>query len=341
MNEISGPYPDAGTRADQAERFRQMLEAVPAAVYATDEAGRVIFWNSAAAKYAMCEPVLGSDQWSAMWQLYKTDLTPLGEAEYPLAIALRENRAIDGVEAVAGHPDGRFTRVLACASPLRDAGGKLTGALELLFDIAARWQAEESARVLMNEVTHRMGNNTQMLQSLLGTAMREASTTEAREILADVSRRVAAISAAQHTLYSENAASFEARAFLEALVRNASQGFGRKSDIRMEAASGMLSNAAAVPLALIVNELITNAVKHARGQRGHVSIRIGLVQDGSEWVLEIADDGPGFTMAEPQRRASGLGLGIALARQLGGTLSVTTDRGARCIVRFGGPRSGR
>ena len=202
-------------------------------------------------------------------------------------------------------------------------------------------EAEKSARVLMNEVTHRMKNNMQMLQSLLGVAGREASIPEASEILADVARRVAAMSAAQDSLYSADATSFEVRGLLEPLVRTANQGFGRKADIRVEAADGTLSNDAAIPLALIVNELVTNAVRHARGERGHVSIRITLVREEKEWVLEIADDGPGFTMGQPQKRASGLGLVIALARQLGGTLNVVTDRGARCVVRFGGPRTGR
>jgi two-component sensor histidine kinase len=199
---------------------------------------------------------------------------------------------------------------------------------------------ETDANALMNEISHRLRNNTQMLQSLLGLAAREASIPETREVLSGMGRRVAAMSAAQDSLYCIDAINFEAGALLEALVRSASQGGGGKADIQIEAASGLLANDAAVPLALIVNELITNAVKHARGERGHVSIRIKLVPVDQEFVLEIADDGPGFTMGEPQKRASGLGLVIALARQLGGTLNVTTDRGARCVVRFGGPRSG-
>src|SRR5882672_2994975 len=141
---------------------------------------------------------------------------------------------------------------------------------------------EIDARALMNEMRHRVKNNTQVLQSLLGLAAREARIPETREVLSDVGRRVAAMSAAQDSLYGIDATNFEARALLEALVRNASQGVGGKADIQIEAASGLLANDAAVPLALIANELITNAVKHARGQHGHVSIRIGLVRDGSE-----------------------------------------------------------
>jgi two-component sensor histidine kinase len=200
---------------------------------------------------------------------------------------------------------------------------------------------ETDSSALMKEVSHRVKNNMQMLQSLLGAATRETNIPEAREILAGAVQRVGAMAAAQNSLYCINATSFEARALLEAVVRNASQGFGQKVDIAIEAASGVLANDAAVPLALIINELIFNAMKHGRGERGHVSVRIGLIPQGEEWVLEVVDDGPGFTMVQPQKRASGLGLVVLLARQLGGTLEVSEDRGARCVVRFGGPRSGR
>src|SRR5882672_5855291 len=183
---------------------------------------------------------------------------------------------------------------------------------------------ETDASALMNEVSHRVKNNMQMLQSLLGAATRETSIPEAREILCGAVQRVGAMAAAQNSLYCINATSFEARALLEALVRNASQGFGQKVDIAIEAASGVLANDAAVPLALIINELISNAMKHGRGERAHVSVRIGLIPRGEEWVLEVADDGPGFTMVQPQKRASGLGLVVVLARQLGGTLEVMT-----------------
>ena len=93
---------------------------------------------------------------------------------------------------------------------------------------------------------------------------------------------------------------------------------------------------------------------------GDVGIDVGLGQKGADLAARDAldhfregglhcalegqphlDDGPGFSMGQPQKRASGLGLIIALAKQLGGTLNVTTDRGARCVVRFGGSPSGR
>jgi len=127
---------------------------------------------------------------------------------------------------------------------------------------------------------------------------------------------------------------------LDGMVRNASQAFGRKADIRVTETSGRLHNDAAIPLALILNELLTNAVKHGRGQRSRVTISVTLEKAGSAWELRVADDGPGFAFEEPTRRASGLGLVSGLARQLGGKLEVLSQGGARCLVRFGGPRTG-
>jgi len=191
----------------------------------------------------------------------------------------------------------------------------------------------------MGELNHRVKNNMQMLQSLLGAAEREATSREAREALGDAVRRVGAMAAAQQGMYSANATQFEVAPFLEAIGRNASQAFGARADIRIEETSGQLHNDTAIPLALIFNELTTNAVRHGKGERSHVTISVALRQVGPEWELRVQDDGPGFRYQQTQRRASGLGLVSGLARQLGGRLEVISAGGAQCIVRFGGPRT--
>jgi two-component sensor histidine kinase len=88
------------------------------------------------------------------------------------------------------------------------------------------------------------------------------------------------MSAAQQSMYSASPVHFEIQAFLESLCSKANQAFGRRTDIAIGGASGILSNDAVVPLALIVvNELITNAVQHGRGERARVAIKIGLVKE--------------------------------------------------------------
>jgi len=79
---------------------RELLEALPAAIYTTDAAGRVTFYNQAAVALAGRRPELGSDRWCVSWRLYWPDGTPMAHDECPMAIALREDRAIRGREAI-------------------------------------------------------------------------------------------------------------------------------------------------------------------------------------------------------------------------------------------------
>ena len=348
MNKPESHHPDGhpaapqqtGAPADLAareEHYRQVLEALPAALFVTDAHGQVTFYNRAWAELTG-RPSDAPEPWRVTLRLFRPDGTELKPEEYPLAMALREDRAVRGVELLAQRADGTRVPLLPYPTPLHDESGNLIGALNMLVDISERKSAEAQQRALRSELNHRVKNNMQMLQSLLGAAEREAGSPEAREVLGDAARRVGAMAAAQHSLYDADTSRFEARPFLEALCRNASQAFGRHADIHIEDASGVLTNDAAVPLALIVNELITNAVRHGKGGRTRVGVKISLVKRDTEWTLSVEDDGPGFEMTEPRRRASGLGLVSGLARQLGGALNVSTARGARCIVQFGGAR---
>src|SRR3954468_9294188 len=214
-----------GTR----ENFRQLLEALPAAIFTTDAEGHITFYNRAAAELAGGEPVLGVDNWCVTWRLYRPDGTLLPHDECPMAITLKEDRALSGVEAIAERPDGTRVPFLAYPSPIHDTSGKLIGAIKMMVDISDRKEAEDMVRALMSELNHRVKNNMQMLQSLLGAAEREATSQEAREALGDAVRRVSTMAAAQQGMYSANATEFEVLAFLESICRNASQAFGTRA----------------------------------------------------------------------------------------------------------------
>jgi PAS domain-containing protein len=97
----------AGTAA--SGQARDLLEALPAAVYTTDAAGRITYYNQAAVELWGRRPALGDDEWCGSWRLYWPDGTPMAHDECPMAVALREQRPVRGAEAVAERPDG--TRV--------------------------------------------------------------------------------------------------------------------------------------------------------------------------------------------------------------------------------------
>src|ERR1700736_4764299 len=82
------------------------------------------------------------------WRLYWPDGRPLPHGECPMAVALKEGRQVRGLEAIAERPDGTRVRFLPYPTPLRDASGRLVGAINLLMDITERHEAGlESTRL--------------------------------------------------------------------------------------------------------------------------------------------------------------------------------------------------
>jgi len=129
-------------------RFREMLDALPAAIYTTDAEGRLTHFNSAAVEFSGRVPQLGSDQWCVSLKLYHLDGTPMPHDECPMAIALKEGRTVRGVQAIAERPDGTRVWFEPYPTPLRDAEGRIVGGINMLLDITERKQAEEiSARL--------------------------------------------------------------------------------------------------------------------------------------------------------------------------------------------------
>ena len=146
--------------AYQTERerwYHKVLDALPAAVYTTDAAGRITYCNQAAVDLAGRRPELGKDEWCVSWRLYRLDDTPLPHGQCPMAVALKENRPIRGEEAILERPDGTRVAFLPYPTPLRDASGTLLGAVNLLVDITDRKTAE-SARAYLAAIVDSSDN---------------------------------------------------------------------------------------------------------------------------------------------------------------------------------------
>jgi PAS domain S-box-containing protein len=132
--------------------FRQVLGALPAAIYITDAAGVIIYYNEAAAALWGHRPQLGQSQWCGSWKLYWPDGSPLPHDQCPMAMALREGRPNRGLEAVAERPDGIRVPFMPYATPLYDGSGALIGAVNMLVDLTDRKRAGEHAQRLASIV---------------------------------------------------------------------------------------------------------------------------------------------------------------------------------------------
>jgi PAS domain S-box-containing protein len=141
---------DAVTLGDAAaeNQFRALLDVLPAAVYVTDAAGRITYYNQAAVDLAGRRPELGTDEWCVSWKLFSSVGDPLAHDQCPMAIALKENRAVRGVEAILERPDGARIPFKPYPTPLRDASGRLIGAVNMLVDISERKEADDARAYL-------------------------------------------------------------------------------------------------------------------------------------------------------------------------------------------------
>jgi two-component sensor histidine kinase len=207
------------------------------------------------------------------------------------------------------------------------------GAFQDLHDQSA--QIVELREQLFDEFHHRLKNSLQMLYGLLQIAWSKTDSTEAREALSDTSRRIGAMGTAQQIFYSvHNSTDVSGQRLLEAVCTNARAFFSNKVSINCEAAGGSLPKETAMPLALALNELLTNAAKHGADNLGRVTINVGLTQRSGEIELHVQDRGSGFNLDEVQGRMSGLDLVTTLAERLKGIFTVERRSGARCILRF-------
>ena len=140
----------AGVRPFRLGRaqMEDVIRALPAAIYTTDAAGRITFYNEAAAELWGCCPELGKSEFCGSWKLYWPDGRPMPHGQCPMAIALKERREIRGMEAVAERPDGSFVHFVPYPTPLYDASGTLIGAVNMLIDISDRKRADMQAQRL-------------------------------------------------------------------------------------------------------------------------------------------------------------------------------------------------
>ena len=122
--------------------FRQMLDALPAAVYTTDAEGRLTYFNPAAVELSGRVPQIGDDEWCVSWKLYYPDGRPMPRDECPMALTLKSGRAVRGQQAIAERPDGSRVWFEPYPTPLRDENGRLVGGMNMLLDLGERKQAE-------------------------------------------------------------------------------------------------------------------------------------------------------------------------------------------------------
>jgi len=237
------------------------------------------------------------------------------------------------------------TTVLVEAIPLL-AGSHVSGALLLVRDVTDLRQRD---RILMSkdatirEIHHRVKNNLQTVAALLRLQGRRLTSEEARGAIEESERRVRSM-ALVHEVLSREMGDVVALADLVSPLARAVEETVSTPELRLRfevhGDAGEVPGEVATPLAVVLNELMQNAVDHGFAATGHWAngtVRIDLARDGDVLVIDVADNGVGLPDGFSLEESTGLGLSIVRALvtgELAGSIELRNDDGARARLRI-------
>jgi PAS domain S-box-containing protein len=262
--------------------------------------------------------------------------------EQAIAQAVQDQRPSDALDVHVTCRDGsvRIMQVFGAV-----VGGRL---IAVFNDLTERVRSEEALRAslaeketLLKEVHHRVKNNLQVISSLLSLQFRQIKSPDLRVFLHDTQNRIRSMAMVHEILYrSGDISALSFTGYVKNLCEHLSRSYGspgRRIRLINHIADVRLDLDHAIVAGLIVNELVTNALKHAFGSRPEGEIRVELQPAGEgRLALRVSDNGDGLPADAPLEGPGTLGLLLVknLARQLDGELAVRSDYGSLFEVSF-------
>jgi PAS domain S-box-containing protein len=331
---------------ESAERFRQLAEYSSEGFwFIAFPPLRVLFVNPALENILGIQADVVYEHPSSLLSLLHPDDENRVQAIWMDFVEGRSERMDSEFRIV--RPDGSERWVLLGGTAIRDSAGTHSRGGGLLKDISERKEAEAAVlaslaekEVLLKEIHHRVKNNLQVIASMLNLQRAMIPDPQARGILNASQNRIRSMALIHETLYrSPDLAHLDFSTYIHGLVRALRDTFAHESE-RVAFTfniNALLDIDTAVPCGLIVNELLTNALKYAfpDGQRGEVNITVTRVPEGG-YELSVRDSGIGMPEHFNLSSSSTLGLRLvnSLATQLGGALEVQSIGGAQFTIRF-------
>jgi PAS domain S-box-containing protein len=362
---------------EQSLMLKLVLDNMGEGLVAADGEAHFLLWNEAAKRLmGRGAADLPSEQWTPHYRVFLPDgITPYPPESLPLVRALRGESVRVELIVEPPQPDSKVWLEVT-ARPLKDAQGKLCGGVAVMRDVTERKHAEQEREdllvrlkassaeleqrvhertaelsntlnergVLLQEVHHRVKNNLQVISSLMNLQLRGIKDPPTREALQEAQSRVKAISLIHEMLYqSSDYANVPFSEYARKLTANVFDVVGvAPGSVSLELAIEDVALAVhkAIPCGLILNELITNALKHGfpNGRRGTVRVALGEVSAG-KMQLSVTDDGVGIPAGLDIRHTKSLGMHLVhtLAEQLGAELEMARDRGTSMKFTFASP----
>ncbi|MBV6273612.1 PAS domain S-box protein [Alcaligenaceae bacterium CGII-47] len=307
---------------------------MPGAVYTTDTTGLITSYNPAAVKLWGREPQLDVDRWHGALRMYRADGVLLPRDECPMAIAVKEDRQIMGVEAVVERSDGTRVGFLAYPTPLHNLSGTVIGAVNMLIDITERERAEEHRKILLKELNHRVKNMLAVIQFIASQTFDHAHASTLEQARESFDSRLINLARAHDVLTRQN---WISASLVQIVADTINPYAGDDNRFSTGGPDVSLVPSAAMAIAMALHELATNATKYGAlsCQAGRVDIAWLIKEDGAERRLKLIwTESGGPTVVEPVRKGFGSRLiERALAAELDGTVDlVYKPTGVICTI---------
>jgi len=288
--------------------------------------------------------------------LLRHSITSLGTNESAYFAAIEGNRCFE-LETYEGQliwirkaipvygNDGRPRLSL----PTTDHSPAFKGVLLTVSDVTDSRRREQELRVkaaMIQEIHHRVKNNLQTIASLLRMQSRRIQDPEARQLLDEGVNRILSVAVVHEFLSHDEGSVISIREVAQRIINHTVHGIiDPEKGIQLALRGGGFSLVAqqATACALVINELLQNAVEHGFADRKGGTIIVNLVEENNQAIIEIADDGEGLPPDFDLDKSASLGLGLKIVQtlvreDLKGTFeltdSVTNSRGVRAVVRF-------
>ncbi len=330
---------------ESEEKYQNLATVSPVGIFRTDGGGRTTYVNP-----MWCE-ISGLDADAAMGDGWLQAVHPSDREllRRGWADAARKHQP-SAADYRFLHADGKIVWVMGRATPEKDGAGRVTGYVGTITDISDRKQAEEIIRtslkekeILLKEVHHRVKNNLMTIIGLIKMQGKKAGGAAEITQLLELEGRIRSMAMVHESLYkSDNLSRIDLRQYIKDMVLHIQAQYKTACDIRLEMrAVGIdVGLDVAVPCGLILNELITNAFKHAfpEGVAGDGAPEVKVVTAAQEGilVLTVADNGVGFpgTVDLGETQTLGLSLVRMLSQQLRGRVESIGKTGTVIRVQF-------
>jgi two-component sensor histidine kinase len=243
--------------------------------------------------------------------------------------------------------NGKVLIVLSRGAPHTDSEGNITSWVGIHLDITERKRYEarleaslQEKEVIIKEVHHRVKNNMQVISGFLELQSNYIDDPVAVEKLQESQRRVRTMALVHEKLYqSKSLGAINAAEYIKSLITDLmnSYSFSSSVDTSVDVDNVNFNIDMAIPCGLIINELVTNSLKHAFRDRdkGKISLSLHHREDHT-FSLIVQDDGVGLPPDFAVRSTASLGMQLVgvLVRQIGGEMKAESDQGSRFTIIF-------